>query len=128
MTAIAVTKTTIGLNLLRDGRSGAQNPKITYISLGSSANAPAAGDTQLGAEFFRKAVATYTNSLTGEIITGVYIAPTDAVGFDIEEVGYWAGTATSAANSGVLIAHGLYPHGTKTALESITIQADEIFS
>lgn len=125
----AITKTTVGLNLLRDSWSGAQNPKITYVALGSSSTAPTVNDTQLNAETFRKKVTSYTQGATGEELINLYLSPTDAVGLDIEEVGFFAGASASGTrNSGVLVAHGLYSHANKLSTESIQIQFDGIIS
>lgn len=121
----AITITNAGLNLLRDAISGANNSKFLYFAVGSSTTAPAVSDTQLGNETFRKAVSSYTNGGTGEVLVSAYLGPTDAVGLDIEEVGVFGGNAASSAlNSGVLIAHGLFSHNPKTGLESIILQLD----
>jgi hypothetical protein len=114
----AITITDAGKNMMRDATSGAQNPKITYVALGTSSATPAAGDTQLGAEVFRKAVTSYTNGSTGVIVISIYLSPTDAVGISIQEVGFFGGNATKTANSGTLLAHGLYAH-THIGTESI---------
>lgn len=125
----AITKTTVGLNLLRDGSSGANVPQITYVALGTSSTAPTAADTQLGSEVFRKKVTASTNGATGEILINMYLAPGDAIGKDIEEVGFFGGaSATSRANTGVLIGHGLYSHNPKSNVESIQFQLDQTFS
>lgn len=124
----AITVTNAGKNLLRSGRSGVDNPKVTYIALGTGNTAPSASDTKLVSETFRKKITSYTNGGTGEILANGYIAPTEAVGVVIAEVGYFGGnSATSAANSGILIARGLYSH-VKTATESLTLQFDETIS
>lgn len=124
----AITVTTVGKNLLRAGRSGSDNPKVTYVALGTSNIAPSASDTKLGAEVFRKKISSYANGGTGEILANGYIAPTEAVGVVIAEVGFFGGnSATSTANSGILIARGLYSH-TKTGTESLTLQFDETIS
>lgn len=122
----AITVTTVGKNLLRDGRRGTNNPKVTYVALGTSNTAPSASDTKLGAEVFRKAISSYAaGASTGECLANAYIAPTEAVGVVIAEVGFFGGnSATSTANSGILIARGLYSH-TKTGTESLTLQFDE---
>lgn len=123
--AITMTLTDAGRNLLRDSLSGANNPKLTYIALGSGMTAPLTSDTQLGAEFFRKAVTSYTTGGTGEILVTLYLSQTDAVGQDIEEVGIYGGsTATTAFNSGVLFARALFSHGNKSDTESINLQCD----
>lgn len=123
MTAITITNA--GLNLLRDGASGANNPLITYVALGTSGTAPNAADVKLGAESFRKAVTSYTNGASvGEILINLYLAPGDDVGDNIAEIGFFGGnTASTTKDSGVLLAHGLYSH-TKLATESIQFQLD----
>ena len=120
----AITITNAGLNAIRDATKAATSVKITYVSLGTSNTAPATSDTQLGAEVFRKAVTSYTNGSTGEILINLYLAPSDAVGDDLQEVGFWCGNASNTLNSGTLFAHGLYSHNPKTALESIQFQLD----
>jgi hypothetical protein len=125
----AITKTTDGLNLLRDGGSGANNPLITYVALGTSNATPLASDHVLGNEVFRKKVTSFTNGASGELLINMYLAPGDSVGTDIEEVGFFGGnSATSSANSGVLIGHGLYSHNPKSAAESIQFQLDMTIS
>lgn len=120
-----ITITNAGLNLLRDAISGANNSKFLYFAVGSSNTAPVVTDTQLGSETFRKAVSSYTNGSTGEILVSAYLGPTDAVGLDIEEIGIIGGnSATNALNSGILVAHGLFGHGIKSGLESIVLQLD----
>ncbi|SRR5712691_1188654 len=120
----AITITNAGLDLLRDGMSGVNASKITYVALGTSNTAPTTGDIKLGTEVFRKQVTSYTNGAShGEILINGYIAPSDAVGVVIAEVGYFGGNASSAKDSGVLLARGLYSH-TKVNTESIQLQVD----
>ena len=127
MSTIQITNA--GSNLYRDSSSGASVPKITYVALGTSTTSPTAADTKLGAEVFRKAVTSYTNGTTGEILINMYLAPLDSVGTDIEEVGFFGGTSpTGTANTGVLLARGLWHHSPKTNLESITFSLDFTFT
>lgn len=117
----AVTITNAGLNLLRDARRGLiTDTSIKYLAVGTSSTAPAATDTQLGAEVFRKALTSSANgAAAGEGLYTIYLAPQDVVGVVIAEVGWFAGSSASGtANSGVLVARALYSH-TKTATESI---------
>jgi hypothetical protein len=123
-----ITKATVGLNLLRDSNSGAQSGVISYVALGTSNTAPTSADVKLGNEVFRKKVTSWTQGANGEILINLYLSPTDAVGFDIEEVGFFGGNATSVVNSGVLLAHGLFTHNPKTNAESIQFQLDAIYS
>jgi hypothetical protein len=116
------TLTDVGRNLLRDARRGlVTDVSIKYVAVGTSSTAPAAGDTQLGAEVFRKALTSSSSPATGQGMFTLYLAPGDAVSVGIQEVGWFAGAgASGTANSGVLIAHGLYAH-TKLASESIQV-------
>ncbi len=129
MSPSAIQKTNVGLNLLRDAMANNNLSVVKYVALGTGSTTPALGDTKLVNEVFRKAVTSYTNGATGELFINMYLAPGDSVGTDIEEVGFFGGaTATSSANSGVLIARGLFSHNPKTNLESIQFQLDQIFS
>jgi len=115
-----------GQNLLRDGLIGAvTDTAIHYVALGTGMTAPAATDTQLGAESFRKAVTSQVaGSSVGQAVTTIFIAPQDA-NFTIQEIGWFAGVgATSSANSGVMVARVLYSHN-HTNLESIQIQRQD---
>lgn len=120
--------TDAGRGLLRDTLRGAvTDAKIRYLALGTSTTAPAISDTQLGAEVFRKAVTSFTTSGNTATITNVYVAPGDAVGVGIQELGWFAGPdATTTANSGVLLARVLYAHN-KTNVESIQFQRTDSF-
>jgi hypothetical protein len=126
MTIINVSLTNDGHNLIRNSADGTDIFKIKYFALGSGTATPSSGDHKLGSETFRKAVTSFVNGgAVGEILIDVYVAPGDAVNFDVEEVGVFGGNAAiSAANSGVLIARGLYVHNPKTNLESIQLQLD----
>lgn len=116
------TLTDAGRNLMRDARRGlATDLQIKYVAVGTSSTAPAASDTQLGAEAFRKALTSSSSPATGQGTFTLYLAPGDAVSVGIQEVGWFAGAGASATvNSGVLIARGLYAH-TKLSSESIQV-------
>lgn len=128
MTSITITNA--GNNLFRDSLSGANSDLIKYVALGTSSTPPAATDTQLGSEVFRKPVSSFTNGASvGEVLVNAYIASNEAVGQSIAEIGFFGGSsATSTTNTGVLIAHGLYSLVSKTNLQSLQIQFDLIFS
>ena len=122
----AATVTNVGVNLLRDSMRGvATNTQILYVAVGTSSTAPAATDTQLGTEVFRKALTSSSNgAAAGEGVFTLYLSPQDTVGTVIAEVGWFAGSSASAsANSGVLVARALYSH-TKTNNESINVSFD----
>jgi hypothetical protein len=125
-----MTKTTVGLNALRDANSGAANPKVFYVALGDDATTPDAADTKLKNERFRKAITTYASGATGIITTQIYVEPTEAVGITVREVGVFVGnSATSTANTGILLGRGLYsPVHTKTSTESMVIPVEITYS
>lgn len=120
--------TDAGKNLLRDAlMTGTTDCEIRYVALGSSNAAPAAGQTQLGAEFFRKQVTKQEAGGAGVLTTTVYIAPYEA-NQQIEEIGWFAGPgATGAANSGIMVARVLYSR-LKNQLESLEIQRTDTIS
>ncbi len=117
------TLTDSGRNLVRDARRGlVTDLKIKYVAIGTSSTAPAAGQTQLLAEVFRKPVTSMASAPpTGQETFTLYLSPGDAVSIGIQEVGWFAGsTATATANSGVMVARGLYAH-TKLSSESVQV-------
>jgi len=121
--------TDVGLNYMRDLLTGDVVPPtaIAYIALGSSSTPPANGDTQLGAETSRKAVTKQEVNGPGQVQTTCYVAPFEANG-QIEEIGVFAGPgATSAPNTGILIARVLWSH-LKTELESLQIVRTDTIS
>ena len=125
----AVTITNAGLNLLRDAINGVPvSTTVTYIAIGTSSTAPAATDTQLGAEVFRKRTTAWANGgAFGEGLITMYLSPSDSGGTVITEVGWFAGnTATMTPNSGIMIARALYSHTHIVNQESIQFQLDSI--
>jgi hypothetical protein len=116
------TLTDSGRSLIRDARRGLlTDVKIKYVAIGTTNTAPAAGQTQLFAETFRKIMTVNSSGAAGVGIFTLYLAPGEAVGTNIQEVGWFAGSgATGTANSGVMVARGLYAH-TKAASESIQV-------
>lgn len=126
MPTVTLTLTNVGHNLIRDALKGADNAKILYFALGSGTSTPAASQTKLDTELFRKAISSYANGAsTGEALINCYVAPTDAVGANIQEVGVFAGnSAKSTANSGIMVGRALWAHNPKLNSESITLQLD----
>ncbi len=112
--------TDAGTNLMRDALGGfVTDAKIKYVAVGTSSTAPAAGQTQLVAESFRKLVTKTDNTVgTAQVKSTMYLAPGEA-NIAIAEIGWFAGAgASAAANSGVMVARVLYSH-THTTSESI---------
>lgn len=121
-----MTLTNAGHNLLRDALKGADSAKVLYFALGSGTSTPTATQTKLDTETFRKAISSYSSGASvGEALISAYVAPSDAVGANIQEVGVFAGnSAKSTVNSGVMMGRALWAHNPKTNLESITLQLD----
>ena len=125
----AITVTNAGRGLYRDSVSGANNPLISFVAVGTGSTAPGIGQTQLVAESYRKAITSYVNGAApGEILVNCYLGPGDDVGDSIAEIAFFGGSsATGAPNTGIMVARGLYSH-TKLAVESIQLQLDLNFT
>ena len=124
------TITNAGINLFRDALRGLETDiKIKYVAVGTDSTAPADTDTALGAEVFRKAMTTNADGGSdGEGTFTLYLAPADAAGESIAEVGWFAGSSASGtADTGVLVARALYSH-SKTSSESINVVLDGLFA
>lgn len=132
MTAIPAQITFAGLNLFAAAAIGTDSCQITYVAVGTSNTAPTVNDTKLAAESSvagaRKsivgsgAVALGTNP--GELIITITFQAPDAANVNIQEVGFFGSkSATTTANTGVLIARALYAHN-KLSTESLTLTFD----
>lgn len=123
--------TDAGLNLFRDALKGdVTDLQIKYVALGNDATAPAAAQTALVAEQFRKVVTSRNvDPITpGKLYTELYIADTEANAFKTEEIGWFAGAAASATiDTGIMIARILYSR-QKSATESWTIRRTDTIS
>ncbi len=119
-----------GLNAARDALvADASGPaQIRVCALGDDNTAPAAGNTALGNEEFRKAITKTAAGATGVMVTTCYIAPYESVA-QIEEIGWFAGDAADpdTADSGTLISRVLYSRN-KTNLESLQIERTDTFT
>jgi len=118
--------TNVGKNMFRDILQGAQTDGIVrWVALGSGTTVESNTQTTLVTEQFRKVVTKFSTSGlgAGQVQTISYIAPADANTFTITEIGWFASpTATSTANSGIMIARILLGTSiSKTSLQSITI-------
>lgn len=121
--------TDVGLNMQRDALKGAVTDlEIKYLGIGSSSTPPAAGDTALGGEFFRKQITKQEDGAVGVLVSTTYIAPYEANTPKIEELGWFAGVnATATKDSGILVARVLYSR-QKTSLESLQIERTDTIS
>ncbi len=97
---------------------------INYGALGTSSTAAALGDTQLGAETFRKAIASKTFSANKAYYTAFYTA--DEVSGTFEEIGLFI-NGGPLANSGILWSH-IVQQIVKTAVQTLTIDYEDTFT
>src|SRR2546423_10277864 len=128
MPVITLTITDSGHNLLADGMTGADNPKITYFELSTGTSTPTSAQTKLDNAVFRKKVDSFSSGAgVGERIINCYVSQSDAVGVNIEEVAAYGGnSATSAINSGKMLGRARWTKSNKGNLESITLQLDSV--
>lgn len=118
-TVATVAKTMIANNLADNSPDNVM--LINYTALGTGTTAPAAGDTQLQTESYRKTTASYTNSTNTAYITAFYTAA------ECNGTYYEAGlfsNGTASANSGVLVSRVLLNSPTgiaKSATQTLTI-------
>jgi hypothetical protein len=127
----SATLTDAGKNLRRDALRaslGISDARVRYVAIGTSSTAPTSADTALGAEVFRKAMTSDANgAAAGEALLTLFLSPQDAVGVNVQEVGWYGGSsASSTPGSGVLIARALFAHNPKTVNESIILVFDVI--
>ncbi len=107
-------------------RDASALPEITWVALGDDNATPAAGDSLLGNETFRKQMTTQVAGATGVSVSTVYVAPAEN-NVQIEEIGWFAGPATGSADSGILVARILYSR-LKDNLESLQIERTDTIS
>lgn len=93
---------------------------VNYGSLGTSATAPANGDTQLTTETYRKAISSRTNSNNIAYLSNFYTA-TEVTG-TFEEAG-WHIDGTASANTGQLLSHFLTTTTTKSSVQTLTVES-----
>ena len=117
-------------NMVTAGASlpAANELRVTYIAVGTSATAPVAGNTTLGTEVFRYTIDSQSrNSKTAK--NAILIGFSEANGNTLREVGAFAGAASGTANSGTLMSHALF--GTsivKDATKAVFIEVQHIFA
>ncbi len=121
--------TTVGLNMLRDVIGGIiADAEVKYMAWGSGVGAPAAGDTQLGAEEGRKAITATAAGAAGIINITTYLLTSEANAPQVEELGWFAGTAAGAGiNSGIMLGRVLYQR-QKTNLETWNVVRTDTFT
>lgn len=113
--------TDAGLNMVRDALNNElPSIEIRYLAVGTSSATVSATQTQLTNEIFRTLFISSSKPTTGQLEKTAIILENEAVA-NIREIGIFAGaTATSVANSGIMVSRVLYSRN-KTNLESIQI-------
>ena len=117
------------LNVVRDATMGeVTDLQIKYIALGKDDGTIlplSPSNTRLGNEVFRKPFAKVEKDGTGRVKRTAIITSSEG-NFHIKEIGIFAGSsATSALNSGILVARVFYDRD-KDELESINIVRTDI--
>lgn len=92
--------------------------RVNYVALGSGTNSPAAGDTQLQTEVFRKVTASADNASNVATITG-FFTQTETSGTYREAGLFMSGTAS--ANTGTLLSR-VAINITKSGAQTLTIE------
>ena len=104
-----VGRASLATNLVTLGGSlpAANELRISYIAVGTSATAVSAADTQLNTEVYRKSVDSQVVDSTAGKST-ILIDYSAANGNTLREVGSFAGSASGTANSGTIMSHALF--------------------
>ncbi|MGZ6281711.1 MAG: hypothetical protein ACXWQ5_00190 [Ktedonobacterales bacterium] len=93
---------------------------VQYFAVGNGASVtPAAGDTSLGAEVFRKLLSSTTISGNSIDLSSVFLTTDTASNTTYTEAGIFGVSATGTANSGTLFAHASYNY-TKSSSVNLT--------
>lgn len=95
--------------------------EITYVALGDGTSTPAATDTALGNELFRKAITSRSRSGT-KFYSSTFIASTEGNN-TYKEVGLYGDDAAAGSGTGTLYTRAVIDE-TKSAGESVTIDYD----
>lgn len=113
-------------NLDRDNWSGAATDnKIKYLAIGDGTSMPISGQTKLDNERYRQQITAYTAGGTGVLTSTCLVGPGAAL-FHWQELAWFAGAgATTAANTGVMIARVLYNHDHSTSAESVQVSRQD---
>ena len=114
---VTAGKTAIA-NHLTAGSPSPTALRVNYVALGTGTNAPAAGDTTLQTETYRKATASAGNTVGVATVTGYYTA-TETTG-TYREAGLFMG-GTASANTGTLLSR-VAINITKTSIQTLTIE------
>lgn len=98
---------------------------VNYTSLGDDNTTPANGDTTLGNETYRKAIASVASANNVAYLSAFYNA-TEVTG-TIEEAGLHI-DGTASADTGQLFSHFLTGTITKSSTETLTVESTITFS
>jgi hypothetical protein len=109
------------------GLMGGIGTAVTYGAVGGGTSTPAAGDTQMGSEIARKAIAAA--SVNGMTVTIEFFFETTEGNGAITQCALFGGAATASANTGTLFEYANFATGfTKAATETLTVECQITFS
>ena len=112
---------TVGRNAVANRLIGQDKGQITYCALGTGTNAPAAGNTTLQTEVFRKLIATREISSVGNNIASfTTFYNTGEANATLREAALFGDAATATADSGTLFAR-VAINRTKTSADTLTV-------
>jgi len=115
-----MTVTSAYLDLLSGAPAGLQPDRILYFAVGTGTSTPTSAQIKLDAEAYRNNFQTpITGSAGSGLITMTGFIDLAFGNVNISEVGLFCSsstnTATITANTGVMIARGLYSHSKKSS-------------
>lgn len=113
-TFCTVGKYSIAAALIETANKG----KVTYCAVGTNVTAPAAANTQLGTEIFRKLISV--RSYAANVATFQTFFTTSEANGSLREAGLFGDDATATANSGTLFSH-LAINRTKSSSDTLTL-------
>lgn len=112
--------TDLGLNTWADALVGtASDIEIKFLALGTDATAIDDTDTQLGTEVFRTQDIALSKTATGKTQSEFFILDSEALA-TIKEIGIFCGsTATSSANTGLMLSRILWDSDRTSGATSV---------
>jgi hypothetical protein len=111
---VTVGKAWIASRMLVDAGGTGGVPLMSYMAVGTSSTTPAVGDTTLGTEAGRVALAS--SSVTGTAITYTATFPAGTGTGGLQEAGIF-----NASSSGTLLCHTTFPVVNKAAGDTVAI-------
>jgi hypothetical protein len=109
------------------GLMGGIGTAVTYGAVGGGTSTPATGDTQMGSEIARKAIATA--SVNGTTVTIEFFFEAAEGNGAITQCALFGGTASATKDSGTLFEYANFANAfTKAATETLTVECQITFA